>query len=98
MPDYIDGIHLRWLDGDYHNNHIDNLAPKAEHPSRRASLTRFATKGRTVQVIETGYIFKNVYACARYINGDPSNIYAVLAGRLRTHRGFSFRYLDEEEL
>lgn len=97
LDTFYPGMHICWKDGNNKNNRADNLELKAERWAPRASLTSVSYSGKKVLIPETGQVFQNVYACARYINGDISNIYNVLAGRRKTHRGFSFRYIEDKD-
>lgn len=97
-------VHPFYVDGDPRNVRLDNLgwyvqAPGSEEIKplairgdgfRRLLDRRVAHK---VEIVETGMVFESVAACAKVINGQTSNIYACLAGRLETHRGYHFRYV-----
>lgn len=95
MPGYLAGALLRHVDGNPENNYIGNLRMRSEFPGKRALLSRVGDKGRRVQIVETGEVFRNVTACAQAIYGDPSHIYRVLNGQSKTHRGFTFIYVEE---
>jgi hypothetical protein len=93
------------LDGDTTNNAVDNLG--AQTYDRRFQRMRtvgvrddgfmFAfdkrQRGR-VEIIETGEICMGVQDAANRIGGFPSNISHCLAGRLESHKGFHFRWLE----
>lgn len=49
---------------------------------------------RHVQIVETGEVFRTVEDCASYLGGDPSSIYRVLRGERRSHKGYTFGYLE----
>lgn len=42
-------------------------------------------------------IYSSQREAANAINGDQGNILKVLKGRARQHKGYTFRYIDEEE-
>jgi hypothetical protein len=44
----------------------------------------------SVRIVETGEIFDSIGSCARYIGGSQPNISAVLNGRRRSVKGYTF--------
>lgn len=50
-------------------------------------------RGR-VEVVETGEVFDGTQAAAKAVGGTKSGVSLVLNGRLETHRGLRFRYID----
>jgi hypothetical protein len=95
LGDFRVGTHIQHKDGDKSNNHVNNLRVRGRQ-GNDVSYTPVYTRGRRVRIIETGEVFLNAYACANYIGGHASNIYACLRGRGRTHLGYSFEYYEEE--
>lgn len=53
---------------------------------------------RKIQIIETGEVFDSAVECAKKINGDPRAIYACIRGRLKSHRNFTFKWVEETSL
>ena len=89
-------IQIAHLDLDKRNNHISNLYVRGES-IKAARLREPRPHARRVQIIETGQIFRNAYAAARYISGDAQSIYKCLRGVQHKHLGYSFRYINTEE-
>lgn len=51
--------------------------------------------GRTpVMIVETGEVFKSQYECAKSIGGYQTHISACLYGRLKSHRGYTFKFVN----
>lgn len=92
LGDFRPGAHVRHLDGKKHNNKVTNLRLRggtSEHYEIEY------VRGRRVRIIETGQVFINAYACANFIGGQASNIYACLRGKNHKHLGYTFEYLEE---
>lgn len=47
---------------------------------------------RPVVIVETGMEFPSIESCGEYIRAHPSGISNVLAGRRKTHKGYTFRW------
>lgn len=91
------GMHVRHNDENRTNNRADNLSIRnariAEEyiPQRRGRPPR----GRRVQIVETGEVFLSARDAARYIGGDYSSIYRCIRQPWSTHRGYHFKYYEE---
>lgn len=86
------GIRVKHYDGDNGNNHIDNL----RFISRGTGYLRKDLESpefRHIRIQGTGQVFRTVADLARYLDGDPSKIYAVLRGDRRSHLGHTFEYI-----
>lgn len=83
-------------DGVKVNNQIWNLewsTPLSN--TRHAIRTGLSNLGeRPVRIVETGECFDSLMSCARAINGSQANITACLKGRRRSHRGYTFEFVD----
>lgn len=95
---FIRRVNREWdvkhLDLDRGNNRVENLElVSAGRTERLRPYSGPHTRGRPVYINELDEVFVNAYAAAEYIDGDPSHIYACLNGRLRSHLGFTFRYI-----
>lgn len=52
---------------------------------------------RRVVIVELKQVYLSARAAANAIQGEFSAVYAVLRGERGQHRGFTFRYHDEED-
>lgn len=100
-------IEFKYVDGDTTNLDIDNLLPM--HRDKNGFLNR--TQWRIddhgervidrrlsrlkVRIIETGNEFDTVRELADAIGGVPTQVYAVLRGRAKSHRGYTFETVEE---
>lgn len=51
--------------------------------------------GRPIRIVETGEEFSSITECEKAINGNNRHISDCLAGRQKTHRGYTFEYIKE---
>ena len=51
-------------------------------------------KGIPIRIVETGEVFSSITECEKAINGNNRHICDCLSGRQRTHRGYTFEYID----
>lgn len=94
LNDYRQGMQIRHIDGIRTNNHLTNL--KLIKTKRSGGLTRKPkyVRGSKVLIIETGDVFINAYACARFVEGDVSSIYKCLRGERSQHMGYRYEYIE----
>lgn len=86
------------IDEDKTNNNVYNLewATMKEQNNHGTKNERRITKvGFKVMCIETGKEYISVRECARAMNLNQSAIRKQLLGMQRTHKGFTFKYIDE---
>jgi len=95
IGNYRQGMHIQHTDGDKSNNKVSNLKIRGR-PADTLNYTPKYIRGRRVMIVETGEVFINAYACAKYIGGHASNIYSCLRGRYKSHMGYTFKYYTEE--
>ena len=50
---------------------------------------------RPVRIVETGEEFSSIMECERAINGNNRHINDCLSGRQKTHRGYTFEYIED---
>lgn len=97
-------------DGNKLNNTIDNLewvteSENMQHafaiglakPSRSMlgkKNPNAGRKGKPIRIIETGEEFSSITECEKAIAGSNKHICDCLSGRQRTHRGYTFEYID----
>lgn len=58
------------------------------------SWRRHYKKGRRVEILETGEQFEGVRECAASIGGTTNAIYMCLRGVSKTHKGYTYRFID----
>lgn len=81
------------IDGDKSHNSLDNLEWCSQSENARhayASGLKAATNKRAVKVLETGEVFESLSACAEAIGGSVSTVSNCLAGKNKSHRGYTF--------
>lgn len=94
FAEFRDNAHVTQVNGDKTDNRVENLRLRGrKRVEPRANMG--TTWGRRVMIVETGEVFLTVGACARYIGGDFSKIYACLRGERKHHLGFTYQYYEE---
>lgn len=98
IDEYELGSHIRHYDGNNSNNDVYNL--RFPYGRRMGQLVKNPPRPTTrrVRIVESGMVFGSVEACARHIGGDPSSIYRVLRGDRLSHKGYTFDYLEEQNI
>lgn len=95
--DWRKGVRIRHLDNNKLNNAVDNLAIMGGPQREPIQYDSPRMSARRVRIVETGQVFRTAGDCARYIGGNATNIYRVLNGFRRSHRGYTFTYVDTAE-
>ena len=54
-------------------------------------------KAQKVMVIQTGVVYDSVRECAKAIGGDYGSIYACLNGNRKTHKEYTFKYVEGDK-
>lgn len=85
------------IDGNKFNNCVWNLEWVSRSENMRRAFSTGLRHGERVQIVETGEIFDSFSDCAKSIGGTISGIHDCKSGRQKKHRGYHFRFLDEEE-
>lgn len=95
--DYRPELTINHEDGNKHNNHYRNLScvtySENELHAHRIGL-KHGPNRRPIRVVESGEVFSSINDCARAIGGNDVGIGRCLSGRVKTHRGLSFEYVD----
>lgn len=92
---------INHINGNKRDNRLENLEQcsrleNMRHACETKLFVRPENAGRPrkkVRIIENGEIFDSMSDCARFINGDVSNVSACLAGRRDNHKGYHFEYV-----
>ena len=94
LEDWRPGVRIGHYDGARANNVVGNLFVMGTPSAPRTHYASPRLNARSIRIEETGEVFRTAYDCAERINGHATNVYAVLRGERRTHRGYTFRYVD----
>lgn len=86
-------------DGDKSYNDLDNLewmtpTENVLHAYQTGLKIPFK---RPIRIVETGEEFESILNCANAIGGDSGSIHYCLSKKRKTHRGFSFEYVELDE-
>ncbi len=71
------------------------LKMKKSHTGKKWKPSTYEKRCRKIRCIETGEIFPSIKAAAEEYDLNAPNISAVLAGKLRSIKGCSFEYVDD---
>lgn len=71
---------VRHINKDTYDNRVENL--------------EWIRRYRQVRIIETGEVYPSRSACAFAIGGISANIDQCIRGKRKTHRGFTFEYVE----
>lgn len=91
-------IHVNHIDGDKSNNDASNLEWCTRDYNMRHAYDTGLHDTEKVMVVETGEIFNTAADCARAIGGTVSGIHDCKVGRQRQHRGYTFKFLNDNEI
>lgn len=95
IPDYKEGVRIRFLDGDKLNAHVDNLEPDdwlSREPRESTIEPRpWATR---VRIIDWDQEFDSVRLAADALGTHVTGIYKCLRGEQHTHLGLTFEKVE----
>ena len=87
------------INGDKTDNRAENLEWVTQSQNMRhayrTGLNKGRHKGTPIRIPETGEVFESQRECARRIGGSQGNIWKCLAGKISTHRGYHFEYVED---
>lgn len=85
-------------DGDKRYNYVENLewATPGENIRHAVRSGLKPPSGeKPIRIIETNEFFKSIASCARSIDGFHNAISECLSGKRKSHRGYTFEYINE---
>ncbi len=90
---YFEGAVANHIDGVKQNNIASNFEWITQGDNTRHA---FATGlvPRQFRIIETGDTFWRPESCAGHIGGNPDAILKCLNGTMKTHKGYTFEYVN----
>lgn len=83
---------LRHMDGDYTNCSVDNIVWDIRYNVQWRR--RHPLKDKRVRIIETGQVFRDVVACARYIKGSDVMVERCIMDSDLTYMGYSYEWAN----
>lgn len=105
---FYDGIHdnleVNHINGDKLDNFVGNLefctrSENARHAIETGlfkpyQLPPYHGGAKKVMIVETGEIFNSITECAEHIGGYVSGVSACLRGKVHTHKGYHFEFVN----
>lgn len=94
LGDWRPGVRVAHHDNHRGNNVVSNLYVMGAEASPHTYYASPRRNAKAVRIRETQEIFRTAEDCAERIRGHATNIYAVLRGDRKSHRGYTFEYVD----
>lgn len=97
IPNQEEKRYVNHIDGNKFNCSADNLEWCTAIENMCHAYRNGLRIGEKVMIEETGEVFNTSSDCARAIGGTMSGIHDCKSGRQRKHRGYHFRFLEENQ-
>jgi group I intron endonuclease len=95
--DYIVKLNTHYLQGDGYNMSFGGDSNRGIKQSPETVAKKIAKQNKAIVCIETGKVFGSIREAAFELKVSPGFIGNVLHGRKSTAKGFTFKYLNNED-